>query len=287
MRATERLGNLSTDEVLRGEPRSEPKVRWSVVRHLSSAIDTLTQRFRVFAEAQERAIAAREAAERSRSLLFASVSHDLRNPLNAILGFTSLVSSTPLSEAQRESLDVIERRGRELLVLIETILELARVEAGQLELFRSEASIASIVEQAVHKARELTPGHQAHIEAEVEPDLPPIVADSRRLTLALAALIGQTVRSRRERSSGDFRVQLRVTRSMPGDRIAIDIEFPAGSLSTERIQRLLRGEPDPSSHRRYSGLALGLSLSRAVIEMHGGSLTVVRAGRTTRLHVEL
>lgn len=286
VRATERLGNLSTDEVLRGEPRSAPKVRWTVVRHLSSAIDTLTQRFRVFAEAQERAIAAREAAERSRSLLFASVSHDLRSPLNAILGFASLVGNTPLTEGQRESLEVIERRGRELLVLIETILELARVEAGQLELFRTETSVASVVEQAVHKARELTPGHKAFIEAEVEPDLPTIFADNRRLALALAALIGQTVRSRRERSS-EFFVQLRVTRTMPGDRIAIDIDFPAGSPSTERIERLLRGEPDPSSHRRYSGLALGLSLSRAVIELHGGKLTVVRAGRTTRLRVEV
>jgi len=286
LRATERLGSLSTDEVLRGEPRSEPRVRWTVVRHLSAAIETLTQRFRIFAEAQERAIAAREAAERSRSLLFASVSHDLRSPLNAILGFTSLVSATPLTDGQRESLEVIERRGRELLVLIETILELARVEAGQLELFRAETSMASVIEQALAKARELTPGSRVAIEAEVAPDLPDIVADNRRLALALAALIGQTVRSRRERSTGEFRIQLRATRSMAG-RIGIDIDFPAGALSTERIERLLRGEPDPSSHRRYSGLALGLSLSRAVIELHGGTLTVVRAGRTTRLRVEI
>src|SRR5690606_18212313 len=136
---------LSTDEVLRGSLPDAPKARWRIVKRLNEAIDTLTERSRVFAEAQERAIAAREAAERSRSLLFASVSHDLRSPLNAILGFTSLVGQTSLTDAQRESLDVIERRGRELLVLIETILELARVEAGQLELFRAETPIASIV----------------------------------------------------------------------------------------------------------------------------------------------
>lgn len=285
VRVTERLARLSTDEVLRGTLPDAPKARWRIVKRLNEAIDTLTQRFRVFAEAQERAIAAREAAERSRSLLFASVSHDLRSPLNAILGFTSLVGETPLSDAQRESLDVIERRGRELLVLIETILELARVEAGQLELFRTETPVATVIEQALHKTQELTPGDRLRIDAQVDSDLPPIVADGRRLALALAALIGQTVRSRRDRS-GDFHVQVRATRSTT-QRIGIDLDFPAGSISTERIARLLRGEPDPSSQRRYSGLALGLSLARAVIELHGGHIQVVRASGTPRLRVEL
>src|SRR5262249_56857985 len=101
---------------------------------LERAIELLAERFRVFARAQERAILAREAGTRTRGLFFASVSHDLKSPLNAILGFAELVRQDTLTPGQAESLEVIDRRGRELLALIETILDAARVEAGQLAL---------------------------------------------------------------------------------------------------------------------------------------------------------
>ena len=98
---------------------------------------------------------ARVAAHRMRGLLFASVSHDLKSPLNAVLGFAELVGQGELTEAQRESLDLIQTRGRELLGLIETILDAARVEAGQLELSPRHGNVSRLVAEAVRKAREL------------------------------------------------------------------------------------------------------------------------------------
>src|SRR5678815_287025 len=106
----------------RGGRLSVRPPRFSVIGELESAIERLAERFRVFARAQERAILAREAATRMRGLFFASVSHDLKSPLNAILGFAELVRLEPLTTGQAESLDVIARRGRELLALIETCL---------------------------------------------------------------------------------------------------------------------------------------------------------------------
>ena len=133
--ATRSVRLLGTESVIRGGSTQIARpARYALVADLGRAIEELAQRFRVFAAAQERALDARAAAHRMRGLLFASVSHDLKSPLNAVLGFAELVGQGPLTDAQRESLELIQRRGRELLGLIETILDAARVEAGQLEL---------------------------------------------------------------------------------------------------------------------------------------------------------
>lgn len=289
--ATSRLSLLSTEEVLLGRARAAPPTRWRIVGNLNQAIDTLTERFRVFSEAQSQAIESRETANRARSLLFASVSHDLRNPLNAILGFTALIEETKLEPPQRESLDIIEKRGRELLVLIESILEMARVEAGQLELSPSEVSVEEVVAEAVRKGEELIAGRKVHLIVEVEPDLPKVQVDARRLSLAIAALIGNSARIGEMASRGDEEgapVRIRATRPLPGDRIEIEVEHLEGSVPTPQIKRLLRGDPDALSQRRYSGLTLGLSLARAIVELHGETLRVSRgAAKTTKFRLGL
>src|SRR6185437_10325246 len=124
--ATRSVRLLGTESVLRGGTQIARPARFSMVGELGRAIEELTARFRVFAEAQEKALDARAAAHRMRSLLFASVSHDLKSPLNAVLGFAELVGQGLLTDAQRESLELIQKRGRELLGLIETILDAAR-----------------------------------------------------------------------------------------------------------------------------------------------------------------
>src|SRR5205814_7711666 len=115
-----RVRMLGTEVVLRGSMEIARPARFEVVARLGRAIEVLAERFRVFAAAHERALEARETAQRMRGLLFASVSHDLKSPLNAILGFAEIVGREPLSPAQKESLLLIETRGRELLALIET-----------------------------------------------------------------------------------------------------------------------------------------------------------------------
>src|SRR5690606_7296495 len=118
--------------------------RFLVVTELVDAIERLADRFSVFAQAQEDAIRARAVATRTRGLFFATVSHDLKSPLNSILGFTHLVSIEPLTSGQTESLQAIHSRARELLALIETILDAARVEEGQLSLVRDEVPFTDL-----------------------------------------------------------------------------------------------------------------------------------------------
>jgi signal transduction histidine kinase len=128
---TRELEATGVADVLRGG-RSRQSPRFQSVAALMRASDELGGVFREFANAQQRAIDARAATERMRALFLASMSHDLKAPLNAILGFAQLVSRGKLVDAQRESVEIIEQRGRELLHLIDTILDAARVEAGEL-----------------------------------------------------------------------------------------------------------------------------------------------------------
>ncbi|MBX3182323.1 MAG: HAMP domain-containing histidine kinase [Polyangiaceae bacterium] len=268
--ATDGLRGLGT-EALRSTPELGP-ARFNQVAELTSAISQLTERFHEFARAQERAIDAREAARRMRGLFFASVSHDLKSPLNAILGFTELVRQEPLTSGQLESLELIDRRGRELLALIETILDAARVEARQLSLVEADVPLGELIESARVKALDLGADHQAPIEIHVDEPARRLSVDPVRAARALATLIGHAVRTRD--ASEPVRV---VARSSP-TRICVDIYVPNAQATAAGLEALL----DPSragATRQHRGLALGLGLVRSVIRLHGGSVRALTSPR--------
>lgn len=268
--ATEGVRLLGTEAVIRGGRLPVRPPRFQVVAELEQAIERLAERFRVFASAQERAIFAREAATRTRGLFFASVSHDLKSPLNSILGFAELVRLEPLTPGQAESLAVIDRRGRELLALIETILDAARVEAGQLALVVERMKVSELFGDAFSKARDLVSDRPADIVGEIGDGVGELLVDRVRMARALATLVAFAVRRGRAGA-----VHVRAARE--GEHHAvIEIEVPAGKNTTEPLARFFReaGQPGGGEHR---GLALGLSLSRAIVELHGGSLRVLEA----------
>ncbi|MEM1031117.1 MAG: histidine kinase dimerization/phospho-acceptor domain-containing protein, partial [Myxococcota bacterium] len=175
--ATDQVSSLGTATVLEGKARVAGPARFRVVDALAQAVEALAERFRTFAAAQERALAAKSAAQRMKQLLFTSVSHDLKSPLNAVLGFADLVREEPLTRAQIENLDMVSGRGRELLALIETILDAARVEEGQLSLIPQPMGVADMVAAAEALARDLHPGNQTPVIVELPPDLPPLRVD--------------------------------------------------------------------------------------------------------------
>lgn len=265
--ATRHVRSLGSEEVLRGNVRSPGEARFRVVNDLASAIEDLTERFRVFAAAQERAIDARAQSLRLRGLLFASVSHDLKSPLNAILGFCALAAAEPLSLPQLESIEIIERRGRELLALIETILDAARVEAQRLTLARAPTSIATIIDAAVVRGDELGPMDAAPIEVACEEDLPTVGWDGPRIAQAIGALIGH---AKRLSPSGGVEVKAR----REGDAIVFEVRDPSTLLSVAELGRLLDAQAAQAAPGRHGGLALGLALARALVVLHGGRLGV-------------
>ncbi len=274
--ATRDVRDLGTEAVLSGGTRVVRAARFRMVARLGRSIEALAGRFRVFAKAQERSIDARQAAARMRGLFFASVSHDLKSPLNAILGFTELVRNTELSVGQVESLDMIDRRGRELLALIETILDAARVEAGQLSLVMDAADVPSLLEEASLKGKDLASSADTEVVPSWDKLLPLVRVDPIRIPRALATFVAHSLRST---TGGELHVH---GSAVPGG-VRIDIELPRPDPDLEALLKPNPRRPE-TQHR---GLSLGLRLARSVVELHGGTVEIGDRGGVPAVSVLL
>jgi signal transduction histidine kinase len=277
--ATQDVRELGTEAVMGGGRRVR-SARFRVVARLGMAIARLAGRFRVFARAQERSIEARDAAARTRGMFFASVSHDLKSPLNAILGFTEIVRARPVTPAQAESLDLIERRGRELLALIETILDAARVEACQLALVLDTMEVGTLLDEAVARGRDLGGDRPIQISVQTAPGIAPLRADRVRLPRAVATFVAYAVR---EAAGPSLRIVATV--ESPG-RARIDVEVSSERLRAGELESVLdpARAPGTTEHR---GLSLALRLGRAIIELHGGTVELDRRAGTETFSLHL
>jgi signal transduction histidine kinase len=278
LRAANRsVRTLGTEAALEGTRVMRP-ARYRAVAELTHSVEQLSDRFRMFAQAQERSISSREAATRTRGRFFAKFSHDLKSPLNAILGFAELTKRDPgTTVAQKESLDLILRGGNELLALVETILDAARVEAGQLNLDFVDVALGPMLDDAVQKAEDLSGVPSRRFRVELSPDAPPLVLDPRRFPQALATFIAHAGRIA-EREEIRILVSSEPAQERPNLRrrkVQIFIEVPSSQFSAQELEALLSPETHPGQHR---GMALALRLAKSIVELHGGTVSV--AGRT-------
>jgi signal transduction histidine kinase len=270
--ATREIRRAGVAEVMRGTIILHD-ARFAMLHLLLEAIDTLGGIFREFAGAQQRAIDAREATERMRGLLLASMSHDLKAPLNAILGFTELVRRNSLTKEQHESLAIIEQRGRELLVLIDTILDSARVEAGELEVTPERTRLDDVVMSSVLEARDLSVGSEVQIMGEIQPGIPPIFIDAARIVQALTAVVLTAARF-----SDKGIVPVRATLPDQAGRVRVEVETSGEGLPMAEREKIFDAFKSAESARRQGGLGLGLQLARSIVEIHGGTIEVDGAG---------
>jgi signal transduction histidine kinase len=266
--ATRELEATGVAELLRGgRIRGDP--RFQSVASLMQAADEMGGVFREFAGVQQRAIDARTATERMRGLFLASMSHDLKAPLNAILGFAELVGRGRLSDGQRESVVIIEQRGRELLHLIDTILDAARVEAGELTVSPEWTRVGDVVMPAVLDVKELTAGMKVDITGEIQPGVPRILVDPARLTQGLTAIILVATRF-----AENGHVMVRATMPAKGEQMRIDVEVTGRGISPAEREKIFDAFKHADRARRHGSLGLGPSLARAIVELHGGGIDV-------------
>jgi signal transduction histidine kinase len=266
--ATREVRRAGVAEVMRGTIMQH-ETRFANIDALTQTIDALGGVFREFAGAQQRAIDSREANERMRGLLLASMSHDLKAPLNAVLGFAELVGRNRLTDGQRESLSIIEQRGRELLMLIDTILDSARVEAGELEVSPSATQVADIVMSSVLEARDLAVGTEVQIKGEIQPGIPTLFVDGTRIVQAVTAVVMTAVRF-----SAKGIVLVRATLPDKGDRLRIEVETSGEGLPRTEREKIFDAFRSAESARRHGALGLGLQLARSIAEIHGGGIEV-------------
>ena len=213
-----------------------------------------------------------EVASRHKSQFLANMSHELRTPLNAILGYTELMLDNIYGEMPDKLRGVLERvsnNGRHLLGLINDVLDLSKIEAGQLALSLTDYSLNSLVQTVFVAVEALSTEKHLLLKIEAPSDLPKGRGDERRLSQVLLNLVGNAIKFtdagevtiRASAATGSFTVAVHDT----GPGIS---EFDQARIFQEFQQA------DSSSTRTKGGTGLGLSIARKIIEMHGGRLWV-------------
>jgi signal transduction histidine kinase len=245
-------------------------------RQLSDANTELTALNRELDERRQEA----EAASRSKSGFLANMSHELRTPLNAIMGFTDLLRMNlagPVTEKQAEFLRDINSSAGHLLSLINDILDLSKVEAGKLEVEAGEFSVRDLVESTMVLFKERALKHAIRVSVDLDAGIGPVTADQRKVKQVLANLLSNAFKFTPD--GGEVRVSARrVARAEGTGRSAVEFSVADTGIgiAPEHLERLFQPfqQVDTSLTRRHSGTGLGLSLSRRLVELHGGTIGV-------------
>ncbi len=257
--------------VRRKQPGEFPKSTVDLLQTFGTQSVLAIQNARLFRELEEKS---RElgVASKHKSQFLANMSHELRTPLNAILGYTELILDKvygDTSEKMRGVLERIESNGRHLLGLINDVLDLSKIEAGQLVLALADYSLKNVAHTVFSAVEPLAKEKRLAFKVDVEPDLPPGYGDERRLTQVLLNLVGNAIKFT---DSGE--VVIKASQENGAFNIAVCDTGPG--ISEADQARLFQEfqQADNSITRKKGGTGLGLAISKRIVEMHGGKIWV-------------
>ena len=228
-------------------------------------------------------------SEKLKTSLLDAVTHDFRTPLTSIkASVTMLIDNNQLERHERtldqhsrgELLEVINEESDRLNTFVESMVELARFQAGENELKRSSVTPEEIVVKAARRARSLRPKHK--LKSEVEPGLPPLSVDSRAIVEAVYNLLDNAAKY------SPAGTDIHISAVLEADRVRFSIEDEGpGIPKSEResvFERFYRSE---NGNGRQGGLGMGLAIVRGIIEAHGGHIWVEAGRRGARFVFDL
>lgn len=223
-----------------------------------------------------------EAANEAKSRFLATVSHEMRTPLNGILGMADLAKGENLTAEQQYYLEMIRASGGALANLIEEVLDFSKIEAGKIDLVEEPFDVTPLVERVVELLAPRAQGKGLEIASAIAPDVPPtLVGDAARLQQVLINLVGNAVKFT---DSGG--VGLRVTKAGGGViRFAISDTGPGIPLGQQEAVFQDFEQADGSSTRRHEGTGLGLAISRRIAERMSGSLKLAHSDQSGSIFV--
>jgi PAS domain S-box-containing protein len=243
---------------------------------------------------EQEMLEARRAAEAGlelRKTILANVSHELRTPVNAIVGMSALLASTELNEQQREYLKTMRFSSDGLLVLIDDLLDVSRIEAGKVELEEIEFSMRENFSELTRalrlRAEEKALLFEWKLDESIESTL---IGDAHRLNQIITNLIGNAIKFTRE-----GKVSLEITQvgeTNDSQEISFSVSDTGIGIAAERQAAVFQAfaQEDSSTTRKYGGTGLGLSISKRIVEMMGGHLKLIsekNVGTTFSFQIKL
>jgi PAS domain S-box-containing protein len=230
---------------------------------------------------------AAEAANLAKSQFLANMSHELRTPLNAIIGFSEILADKTfgdLNDRQLKYSNNILNSGRQLLQLINDILDLAKVEAGRVELMRSTFSVAKALSEVQTVVKTLANKKNIHLEFGLAPDLPLLLADEAKFKQVMYNLLSNAIKFTPDGGkvfvTADIQNKTRADGGPTGGalRVAVaDTGIGIKAIDQERVFKEFE-QVDSSYGRQQQGTGLGLALTKRLIELHGGRIWVKSEG---------
>lgn len=217
-----------------------------------------------------------EEASRAKSDFLANVSHELRTPLSAVMGFSEIIRdgmAGPVTDEQKEYLTDIMESGQHLLDLINDILDLAKIEAGKMELEPGQFDLKEIIERSLIMFKEKAFRHRIEAEAEVDDAIGAIVADERRIKQVIFNLLSNSFKFTPD--GGKITVRARRMLGEP-EQIECSVEDTGMGIKEEDKSKLFRPfeQLDSTLTKAHGGTGLGLALCKRIVELHGGRIWV-------------
>ncbi len=229
-----------------------------------------------------------ELANRAKGEFLANMSHELRTPLNAIIGFSEVISNElfgPIAnEKYLEYIKDIHASSHHLLLIINDVLDMSKIEAGKVELAQEVVPIQCLIVEAMRMVHERAQNRNIRLVAQMPKEDVDIWADERSMKQIILNLLDNAIKFSRD---GGI-VEARVIADSPD--IALEIEDHGIGMNEEEQERALQpfGQAQPAITRTYGGTGLGLPITKGLVEAHGGTLTISsRAGCGTTVRIVL
>ena len=232
-----------------------------------------------------------EAASHSKSEFLANMSHEIRTPLTAILGYADLLRDEGnMSPTQRiETIDTIRNAGAHLLIVINDILDLSKIEADKMTIERVATPLTTILQEVTSLIRPRAIGKGVKLTTALATSVPDsIISDPTRLWQILMNLAGNAIKFTEE---GTVTITAHVMQHLDGARLVIDVDDTGPGMSPEQAGRLFQAfsQVDNSITRKFGGTGLGLTISRRLATLMGGEVTLARTepGKGSCFRIEL
>jgi len=243
----------------------------------AEALELAGQEREQILEAERSARIEAQRATRIKDEFLATLSHELRTPLSSILGWTQILKhkADAMKPADlKRGIDVIDRNARAQVRLIDDLLDLNRIMAGKVRLDVKQVSLPDIVQHVVESAELGAKAKGIRIETRLDPDTPPLSADSGRLQQVVWNLLSNAIKF--TASGGRIEVVLQRT----GATAVLSVADNGVGIAESFLPRVFDrfAQSDASTTRRFGGLGLGLAISKQLVELHGGTIRASSAG---------